>query len=509
MRPDINIFVISDNHFNHWNINHHCNRKFRSLREMNYTMAKRWNSSIRPQDLVICLGDLVFTKGKSDKIKETIKNLNGRKILVKGNHDRMCMSKETRLLTKEGYKYYWELKERELIPTVNLKTKKVVYNPIEDIYTYKKTPYLFYAKSRSGEMELTNHHTLIYQWGVNPIHIKGWRKNIAENLWNSKTVITIPKAFSSSYKYKIDSNYLKLLAWIASDGSILPSKKIIIYQSKLNYVDEIEMLLNNLNIKYTKRCRNREIKKIANKIIKSSLPQYIFSLDLYQSRNILKKLNYYSKYKLPSWLWELSDKQFEIFIDEMIKGDGHIQKSGTVILWGKKIFLEYIMGLCATHGLPTNLLKQSRRNNYYLSIRRKTKHNSSFQAKHKSIKLYNDTTWCVNVKNHTLFVELRGKTFVTGNSYHFYLNNGIDFICERFSWYYNRKKILFLHDPNKITLADTRKYNYIIHGHIHHKKNMIRKRGKCILANVSVEKLNYFPILLITLLNKIKNEQTR
>lgn len=179
MKPEINIFVIADTHFNHWAINHHCNRKFRSLKEMNYTMAKRWNNTIRPQDLVIILGDIIFTKGESKHIKQVFANLNGRKILVKGNHDRM--------------------------------------------------------------------------------------------------------------------------------------------------------------------------------------------------------------------------------------------------------------------------------------------------------------------------------------SYHFYLNNGMDFICERFAWYYSHKKILFLHDPNKITSTDKKKYNYIIHGHIHDKNRMIRKRGKCTLINVSVEKLNYFPILLISLLNKIKS----
>jgi len=104
--------------------------------------------------------------------------------------------------------------------------------------------------------------------------------------------------------------------------------------------------------------------------------------------------------------------------------------------------------------------------------------------------------------------QLNGrKILVKGNhdrkSYSWYLNNGFDFICEKFNWYYNRKKILFLHDPNKITVEDTKKYNFIIHGHIHNKKNMIRKRKKCTLINVSVEKTNYFPLNLHTLLEKL------
>jgi len=103
--------------------------------------------------------------------------------------------------------------------------------------------------------------------------------------------------------------------------------------------------------------------------------------------------------------------------------------------------------------------------------------------------------------------QLKGrKILVKGNhdrkSYSFYLSHGFDFICERFDWYYNHKKILFLHDPNKITSEDIKKHDFIIHGHIHNKLKMIRKRKNCILANVSVEQINYTPISLISLLYK-------
>ena len=88
MKSKLNIFVISDNHFNHWKINKYCNRKFKNLEEMNEIMIKKWNSTIRPQDLIIHLGDIVFTKGKSENIKNILKQLKGKKILVMGNHDR-------------------------------------------------------------------------------------------------------------------------------------------------------------------------------------------------------------------------------------------------------------------------------------------------------------------------------------------------------------------------------------------------------------------------------------
>jgi len=106
--------------------------------------------------------------------------------------------------------------------------------------------------------------------------------------------------------------------------------------------------------------------------------------------------------------------------------------------------------------------------------------------------------------------KLKGRKIITiGNhdrkSYHFYLNHGMDFVCDSFSWYYMSKKVLFLHDPHKITSSDTRKYDYIIHGHTHGKGKMVRKRKTCTLINVSVEHIGYAPILLNTLLNKFGN----
>lgn len=92
MRPTTNFFVIGDNHFNHWNINKYCGRGYKDLPSMNNDMVKRWNKIVRPKDLVIHVGDIVFTKGESQKVADVIKKLNGRIILIKGNHDRKSYS---------------------------------------------------------------------------------------------------------------------------------------------------------------------------------------------------------------------------------------------------------------------------------------------------------------------------------------------------------------------------------------------------------------------------------
>ena len=79
------VFIISDTHFGHASIIKYCNRPFSSVEEMDETMIKRWNETVSNNDIIIHLGDV----GLSNKeyITNIIKRLNGKKILIMGNHD--------------------------------------------------------------------------------------------------------------------------------------------------------------------------------------------------------------------------------------------------------------------------------------------------------------------------------------------------------------------------------------------------------------------------------------
>ena len=56
---------------------------------MNEAMVKEWNDLIQPEDLVYILGDVAFLPAQ--KAVEYMRRLNGRKILVQGNHDRKLL----------------------------------------------------------------------------------------------------------------------------------------------------------------------------------------------------------------------------------------------------------------------------------------------------------------------------------------------------------------------------------------------------------------------------------
>ena len=82
------IFFTSDHHFGHRRICEYANRPFKSTIEMDREMFRLWNETVGPDDLVYHLGDFAFAS--HTMILSLLQSLNGRKILVKGNHDRRC-----------------------------------------------------------------------------------------------------------------------------------------------------------------------------------------------------------------------------------------------------------------------------------------------------------------------------------------------------------------------------------------------------------------------------------
>ena len=78
-------FYIADTHFGHEAAIGFCNRPFSSVREMDDFMVDAWNSVVRPTDLVYHLGDFSF--GGATHARQIFRRLNGRKILILGNHD--------------------------------------------------------------------------------------------------------------------------------------------------------------------------------------------------------------------------------------------------------------------------------------------------------------------------------------------------------------------------------------------------------------------------------------
>lgn len=79
-------WVTSDIHFGHSNCIDYCQRPFKDIHEFKEKFITDWNKIVKPEDLCIFVGDIFFYHTK-EQMKETLARMNGRKILVRGNHD--------------------------------------------------------------------------------------------------------------------------------------------------------------------------------------------------------------------------------------------------------------------------------------------------------------------------------------------------------------------------------------------------------------------------------------
>ena len=84
------VFLVSDTHFGHAGVCRFTHqdtgikiRPWTDPNEMDEAMVKLWNDTVRPNDKVYHLGDVVINR----KALQIMDRLNGDKVLIRGNHD--------------------------------------------------------------------------------------------------------------------------------------------------------------------------------------------------------------------------------------------------------------------------------------------------------------------------------------------------------------------------------------------------------------------------------------
>lgn len=83
----MSIWFTADLHLGHERIIELCDRPFPNVEAMNTAIVDRWNETVAPGDTVWVLGDVCM--GRIADTLPLVGELNGYKILIPGNHDRV------------------------------------------------------------------------------------------------------------------------------------------------------------------------------------------------------------------------------------------------------------------------------------------------------------------------------------------------------------------------------------------------------------------------------------
>lgn len=338
---------------------------------------------------------------------------NSKKRLIRGNHE--CFDEQTEILTKAGWKKYNQLSAKEIVGTYNQQLNQIEWQEIIAKKIQRYTGSLFHLFNRHTDLFITPEHRMLFK----PNNISAWRIKPLKSIPIGKNRIYIRCASSCNNKeYDISDDKIMIVAWFITDGGLFQVgkyKKITFYQRK-SKVHLIKNILNDLRWEYRYIERDRRITNICGKLLKNVEIQCEIALTPNRSRELAGIVP--KKYTLPGWVYELSDRQFDVFLTSLIDGDGSRHKSkpdSSWMLYGKRELLEQVQRACFLHNYRTSL-STYRDVQYRLNITPNKLTSFYNMRDHIEIVKYNGMIWDVQTPNDTVIVRRNYKISITGNS---------------------------------------------------------------------------------------------
>ena len=390
-----------------------------------------------------------------------------------------CVSEDTEILTRNGWKNIDNISLDDKAVTMNIETSFVEVQKInriiindkqEDLYCFStqttdfavtgihdlllKTnvtgkrcikerenglPTGIYKKGKKYRVEITRGTQKVYRSKVfktiedalDDYHLNltkhplatpdNWIKRKAKDVIKQSQIVIPIAAASGNSEYNVSDDMLWLVGVLIAEGSFRPNKTITISQ-RANNTTKIRNVLNSLGIQYSEYHRKTNNRKFicphSGREYQTKEDIIVFYIFQSECKQILDLI---SKKDVPEWIQYISDRQFDIFLDGMMFGDGHwatIGHSGYYYTSDTSLADNFQIA-CVTHGwkAAVNPIKDGA---YAIGIH---KHLTSAiclgqEASKPQIKKNDKRTWCINVPNGTIFTRRNGKVAIVGNCGH-------------------------------------------------------------------------------------------
>lgn len=326
-------------------------------------------------------------------------------VYIQGNHE--CLSTEAQAITPEGPKDYVDLSVGDLVLSAN-DDLEPIWLPIEEIYEKDFDGELIQIGSNHSRSKLTvtPGHRVV---GLSVNNKNKWTEHLAGE-YVTKFIPTATKA-QDREELDILDDEIRLAAWCLTDSFRNNQGKWHFYQSEKKVYKIIE-ILDNLDISYISSIRKTLPTEICGKVLKSCQDSYNISISKADSKIIDKIVD--KKYALPSWVWELSDRQLRILIKEWQFTDGTTPTSGTSIpIYCSSDLRKDLQMLLIQRGYSATLHEY---NPGYWRINIVENKTTTKVEKHLVKKVpYKGKVWCLKVENERFFAYEDGKPTLTGN----------------------------------------------------------------------------------------------
>ena len=338
-----------------------------------------------------------------------------------GNHGR-CHDVETEILTYNGWKKYNEIKVGDLVATYTMNEGTTKWQPLLDVYvneTYEGP--MVKVNTMTADFMVTPHHRMVLEDHGSEEYFEEMQESVKRGTFGLRT---FPKcALGSDTEYpEVSDDELRLLGWIITDGQYATVKEhteIRIHQSKVTGITVIQDILVRLGIGFSVSERVRPPPVICGVQVKKALPESTFYIQKSSSSRLLQLLP--DKYTIPSWMNRLSTRQFNVFLEGLLAGDGHVRDRADTrrqeerVLYGRQHVLDQIQMLAVTHGIAARV-REDKRGDFILSLPTTKRGYINDWSKSVSIEQYSGVIWCGTVDAGTLITRRNGIPLVSGNT---------------------------------------------------------------------------------------------
>ncbi len=319
-----------------------------------------------------------------------------------------CLSEDTEILTKKGWKKHNEVRKGDIIKTFNTEKGVIEEKKIKKVFSREYEGKMYNLVNRVQDQLISPGHRVVRKKFNS-------EKYCLEEIEKTKTLKSpqaIPVGASNLNKeIGLSDEEIKLVAFVLSEGSLEKKgswRKVMIYQSKKKNKEKYEEIISLLDILGVDYTLQKGSKSLGDTVI-----QIKFNAE--NSKKVLRLFDRDDNVKVvPERILEMSGRQSKVFIETYIKGDGHGNCKITV---SDKKILEDLQRIVvnAGYGFTVASRRSSGAENKTLYTLRIIRHKETYIREIKEVN-YKGIIWSVNTENETVVAKRKEKVFITGNT---------------------------------------------------------------------------------------------
>ena len=345
-----------------------------------------------------------------------------------------CHSEDTEVLTRDGWKFFPEVKNRDELATINQSTFKLEYQKPSKLHIYDFDDKLYCSSNIHLDFAVTPDHRMFIRKFDNIGRILSSKFEFVKikDLGWYAGLLNSPKGFEGKYvrnmkigdKQVNGDDFFKFLGIFLSDGWIRTRKTLRygycvgICCFKDEYYDTIYNLLKRLPFKFKEQPTRKGYFTFYGK-------------DLY---NFLKpySINGASEKHTPDFIKNAPSSQIQMFLDFFRLGDGHKTKDNRIWYYTtSKQMADNLQELILKTGKNSSIRITPPRGSWIKSENREIKVENCHQGFVVSIwrttqlsidrkkqiytRHYKGKVYCATVQNSMLITRRNGKVLISGN----------------------------------------------------------------------------------------------